>query len=327
MGIAYAAGVGGIATLIGTPANAMLVSQMAVFFPEAPAIDFFRWFCFGLPFVVVMLVIIWFWLIKIAYRHMPKTLSNTKEAIQSEIENLGPMSRGEKNTLFVFILAAFCWIFRETKEIGPITIPGLDLLFPGIDDCTIAIFCAILLFIIPVSWRNHEYTLNWQWAVRIPWGILLLFGGGMSISAAFKSSGLSKAIGEAFAGVYVPIVLLVLLLAIVVMILTEFTSNTAVANIMLPVMASVSVGLAINPMLLMITVTVASSLAFMLPVATPPNAIAYGTEYVQMKDMVTAGWFLNLIGILLFTLFLFTLGLAVFGIGVDLPTWALSVMS
>ncbi|HJJ47767.1 MAG TPA: DASS family sodium-coupled anion symporter [Methanocorpusculum sp.] len=327
LGIAYACGVGGIATLIGTPANAVFASQLHAFFPEAPPVDFFTWFCFGVPFVAVMLFIMWLWLTKIAYRKMPKTLDRTKEALQHEIDNLGPMSRGEKNTLFVFILAALMWIFRQSKEIGPVTIPGLDVLFPGIDDSTIAIFCAILLFVIPVSWKNQEYTLNWQWAVRVPWGILLLFGGGMSVSAAFKASGLSQAIGEAFAGVNVPVVLLVLLLAFVVMILTEFTSNTAVANIMLPVMAGVSVGLGINPMILMLTVAVASSLAFMLPVATPPNAVAYGTEYVEMKDMLTAGWFLNLIGILLFTLFLFTIGLAIFGMGVDLPAWAVSTIT
>ena len=333
LGIAYAAGVGGIATLIGTPANAVFASMLAKFYPNAPPVDFFSWFLFGVPFVAVMLVIMWLWLTKIAYRKMPKTLDHTREVLTKELEALGPMSRGEKNTLFVFIFAALAWIFKDPKEIGNIIIPGINSLYTAgilpikVEDCTIAIFAAILLFMLPISWKKHEFTLNWKWASKIPWGVLLLFGGGMSLSAAFKASGLSEAIAQAFTGIQVAPVLLVLLLAIVVMILTEFTSNTAVANIMIPVMAGVAAGLSMNPFILMMTVAVASSLAFMLPVATPPNAVAYGTDYVEMKDMVTAGWFLNLIGIILFTIFLFTLGLSIFGIGVGLPEWAVMVTS
>ncbi|HJJ69593.1 MAG TPA: SLC13 family permease, partial [Methanocorpusculum sp.] len=179
LGIAYAAGLGGIGTLIGTPANGILVAQLAKLFPGAPAIDFFQWMLFGVPFVALMLPIMWLWLTKVPYRKMPKTLDNTKEALQREIESMGPMSRGEKNTLFVFILVAIAWIFRASKDIGGFVIPGLDMIFPGIEDCTIAILGAVLLFMLPVSWKRHEFTLNWQWAVRIPWGILLLFGGGM----------------------------------------------------------------------------------------------------------------------------------------------------
>lgn len=333
LGIAYAAGIGGIATLIGTPANAVFASMLAKFYPNAPPVDFFSWFMFGVPFVAVMLVIMWLWLTKIAYRKMPKTLDHTKEVLTKELEALGPMSRGEKNTLFVFIFAALAWIFKDPKEIGNIIIPGINSLYTAgilpikVEDCTIAIFAAILLFMLPISWKKHEFTLNWKWASKIPWGVLLLFGGGMSLSAAFKASGLSEAIAQAFTGIQVAPVILVLLLAIVVMILTEFTSNTAVANIMIPVMAGVAAGLSMNPFILMMTVAVASSLAFMLPVATPPNAVAYGTDYVEMKDMVTAGWFLNLIGIILFTIFLFTLGLSIFGIGVGLPEWAMMVTS
>ncbi|HJJ31002.1 MAG TPA: DASS family sodium-coupled anion symporter [Methanocorpusculum sp.] len=333
LGIAYAAGVGGIATLIGTPANAVFASMLAKFYPEAPPVDFFSWLLFGVPFVAIMLVIMWLWLTKIAYRRMPKNLEHTKEVLAKELESLGPMSRGEKNTLFVFIFAALAWIFKDPKTIGDVVIPGINSLYYAgilpikVEDCTIAIFAALLLFMLPISWKKHEFTLNWKWASKIPWGVLLLFGGGMSLSAAFKSSGLSEAIANAFTGVHIPPVLLVLLLAVVVMILTEFTSNTAVANIMIPVMAGVAAGLSMNPFILMMTVAVASSLAFMLPVATPPNAVAYGTDYVEMKDMVTAGWFLNLIGIILFTILLFTIGLSIFGIGIGLPEWAVMVTS
>ena len=331
LGIAYAAGIGGIGTLIGTPANAMFVQFLADLFPAAPTIDFFTWMMFGVPFVAVMIPVMWLWLTKIAYRKMPKNLDNTKEALNREIESLGPMGRGEKNTLAVFILVALCWIFSADKPIGDITIPGISTIFGNllgmnivITDGTIAMFGAILLFMLPISFKNHEFTLNWQWAVRIPWGILILFGGGFALSLAFEKSGLSLWIGNCFSMLNgVPIVLMVLILAFVVMILTEFTSNSAVASIMIPLMAVLSLSLFVNPMLLMMTVAVASSLAFMLPVATPPNAIAYGTEYVEMKDMITAGWFLNVIGILIFTVFLFTLVLAVFGMGVELPAWAM----
>ena len=331
LGIAYAAGVGGIATLIGTPANAVFASMLTQIYPNAPPVDFFSWFIFGVPFVAIMLIIMWLWLTKVAYRKMPKSLEHTKEVLEKETKALGPMSRGEKNTLFVFIFAALAWIFKDPKEIGDFIIPGINSLYTSgilpfkVEDCTIAIFCALLLFVLPISWKNHEFTLNWKWASKIPWGILLLFGGGMSLSAAFKASGLSEAIAQAFTGVHIPIIPLVILLAIVVMILTEFTSNTAVANIMIPVMAGVATGLAVNPFILMMTVAIASSLAFMLPVATPPNAVAYGSGYVNMKDMVTAGWFLNLIGILIFTFLLFTIGLSIFGIGVGLPDWAVMV--
>ena len=329
LGIAYAAGLGGIGTLIGTPANGILVAQLAKLFPGAPSIDFFQWMLFGVPFVALMLPIMWLWLTKVAYRKMPKTLENTKEALQREIDSMGPMSRGEKNTLFVFVLVALAWIFRASKDIGGFTIPGLDIFFPGIEDATIAILGAVLLFLLPVSWKRQEFTLNWQWAVRIPWGILLLFGGGMALSNAFKASGLSECIAQYFSFLNgVPIVLLVFILAVVVMILTEFTSNTAVANIMIPVLAGISVtALAVNPLLMMMTVAVASSLAFMLPVATPPNAVAYGTEYVTMKDMVTAGGILNMIGIVLFTVFMFTFVLNIFGMSIGLPDWAFSYIA
>lgn len=329
LSVAYAAGVGGIATLIGTPANGIFAAQFALYFPDAPPIDFFKWLEFGLPFVAVMIVIMWVWLTFITYRHMPKTLDNTKDVLQKEMEELGPMSRGEKNTLFVFVVVALFWIFRASKDFGAFVLPGLDVIFPGIDDCTIAIFGALLLFLLPINLKKPEFTMNWQWAVRIPWGILLLFGGGMCLSAAFKASGLSQIIAEYFGFLNgVPIVIIVLIIAIVVMILTEFTSNTAVANIMLPVIAGISVSaLAINPFILMMTVAVASSLAFMFPVATPPNAVAFGTEYVNMKDMVTAGWFLNLIGILIFTFLMFTMVMAIFGLDISLPEWALSLVS
>ncbi len=325
LAVAYAAGVGGIGTLIGTPANGILSAQMALIFPQSTPIDFFTWMEFGVPFVIVMILIIWLWLTKVAYRKMPNILTNAKEALNKEVKELGPISRGEKNTQFVFVLTAFCWIFAKSKDFGVFTLPGLDVIIPGIDDSTIAIFGALLLFFLPISWKKQEYTMNWQWAVRIPWGILLLFGGGMCLSAAFIKSGLAQAIvGYLDVLNGAPILLVVLIIAILVSLLTELTSNTAIASVMMHILAVTAISLCVNPLVLMMTAAVCSSLAFMLPVATPPNAIAYGTEYVEMKDMVTAGWFLNFIGILIFTIFVFTIVLWAFGITLDLPSWALA---
>ncbi|MDV0441864.1 DASS family sodium-coupled anion symporter [Methanorbis furvi] len=324
LAVAYAASIGGIATLIGTPANGILVAQMQILFPEAPTIDFFTWLKFGIPLLLIFIPIAWLWLTRVAYRKMPKTLDHAKDVLTQEITALGPMSRGEKNTLAVFILTAFLWIFEKNKDLGPITIPGLEMIFPGIDDCTVAIFGALLLFLIPVNWKKQEFTMNWEWAVRIPWGILLLFGGGMCLSAAFIKSGLAQAIVGYFSVLNgVPIVLLVIIIAVVVMLLTEVTSNTAIASVMMPILAVTALSLQVNPWILMMTAAVCSSFAFMLPVATPPNAIAYSTEYVEMKDMINAGWAMNLLGVAIFTILLFTLVLWAFGLTPGLPDWAL----
>ncbi|HJK53269.1 MAG TPA: SLC13 family permease, partial [Methanocorpusculum sp.] len=167
LAVAYAASIGGIATLIGTPANGILVAQMQTIFPDAPAVDFFTWLKFGIPLLLIFIPVTWAWLTHVAYRKMPKTLEHAKEALAAEVAALGPMSRGEKNTLAVFLLTAFLWIFEKNKDFGTFTIPGLEMIFPGIDDCTVAIFGALLLFLLPVNWKKQEFTMNWQWAVRI----------------------------------------------------------------------------------------------------------------------------------------------------------------
>ena len=315
LAVAYAASIGGIATLIGTPANGILVAQMQTIFPDAPAVDFFTWLKFGIPLLLIFIPVTWAWLTHVAYRKMPKTLEHAKEALATEVAALGPMSRGEKNTLAVFLLTAFLWIFEKNKDFGTFTIPGLEMIFPGIDDCTVAIFGALLLFLLPVNWKKQEFTMNWQWAVRIPWGILLLFGGGMCLSAAFIESGLAQAIVDYFTVLNgVPVVLLILIVALVVCFLTEVTSNTAIASVMMPILAVTGLSLGINPWILMMTAAVCSSFAFMLPVATPPNAI--------MKDMVKAGWAMNLLGIAIFMILLYTVVLWAFGFTMDLPEWA-----
>ncbi|TAJ45477.1 SLC13 family permease [Methanofollis fontis] len=321
--IAYAANIGGIATLIGTPPNGIFVAQMKTLFPAAPAIDFFSWMKFGVPLVAIFIPVTWLWLTYGSYRHLPAKISHARDIIDHHIENIGPMTRGERWTLMVFVLTALAWIFRSTKAIGDITIPGLDLFFPGINDSTIAIAGALLLFLLPVDRKKGIFTMDWEWAVKIPWGILVLFGGGLCLSVAFIESGLAKIIVDQIAifGA-LPIVLLVLVVAIGISLLTEVTSNTAVASLMMPIMAVTAVSMNMHPYMLMLTAAVCTSMAFMLPVATPPNAVAFSSGYIDMKDLMRSGWVLNLIGVALWTFFLFTIVMWALGFTPALPDWA-----
>ena len=325
LAVAYAASIGGMATIIGSPPNGIFIAQLGTLFPQAPRIDFFNWLLFGVPFMVLFIPICWAWLVYGPFRDMPEYGGEARTVIDRELAALGPLSRGEKNTLVIFVGIALAWIFETTKVIGGITVPGLDVLFPQIDDSTIAILGALALFLLPVDVRKMEFTMDWKTAVQIPWGILILFGGGLALSVAFIRSGLAKEIIGAFSILNgLPVVLLVLLIACVVAILTEVTSNTAIASILIPVMAVTSVGLGIHPVLLMLTVAICASLGFMLPVATPPNAIAFGTGYVSMRQMIRGGWGLDVIGVILWTTLLFTLVSTVLGIGIGVPPWAVA---
>lgn len=323
--VAYAANIGGIATIIGSPPNGIFIAQMKILFPDAPTIDFFTWMKFGVPLAAILIPIVWLWLIKVPYRHLPKKLSQAKEVIRQEMDDLGPMNRGERWTLFVFLLTAFCWIFAGTKVIGGMTIPGLDQIFPGINDTVIAIFGALLLFILPVDLKKGIFTMNWEWAEKIPWGILILFGGGLCLSAAFISSGLARVIVDSFTMLsLLPIIAIVLIVATSVSLLTEVSSNTAIASVMMPIMAVTSITMGIHPYMLMLTAAVCASLAFMLPVATPPNAVAFGTGYIDMRTLFRSGWALNLIGVVFWTGFLFTVVIWAVGFTPDLPAWAVN---
>ena len=322
--IPYAASIGGIATIIGTPPNGIFIAQLETIFPGAPTIDFFTWMEFGVPFAAIFLFLAWAWLTRVPYRRMAATLPSAAGIIRDELEKLGPISKGERWTLAVFVLTALSWIFAQTKEIGGITIPGLDMIFPGIHDSTIAVFGAFLLFILPVDRKEGVFTMDWEWAVKIPWGILILFGGGIALSNGFIQSGLASSIVGSLTLIHgLPIILLVLVVALVVSFATEIASNTAMAAVLMPIMAVTAVSIGLNPIILMITVAVCSSMAFMFPVATPPNAVAYGSGYITAEDLLRSGWVLDLIGVALWTFFLFTVVLWALGITFELPAWAL----
>lgn len=327
LAIAYAASIGGVATIIGTPPNGIFVAQLQALFPNAPTIDFFTWMKFGVPLAALFIPLAWLWLTYGAYRNLPKSISNSSNIIRSEIENLGPMNQGEKWTLIVFVVTAFAWIFRTTKQLGDFVIPGLDQIFPGINDASIAIAGALLLFLLPVDWKNGIYTMDWEWARKIPWGILILFGGGICLSVAFIKSGLADIIVSHFSALHhLPVIAIVLIIGILVSLLTEVTSNTAMASLMMPIMAVTSVSMFIDPFYLMMTAAIAASFAFMLPVATPPNAVAYSSGYVTMRDMIRSGWVLNFLGIALWTIFLFTIVAWVLGLSPELPSWAVNIL-
>ena len=322
--IAYAASIGGLATIIGTPPNGIFLAQMETIFPMAPAIDFFTWMKFGLPLVFIFLPLAWAWLVYGPYRHMPKKISHGHNIIQQRIAEMGAMSKGERWTLVVFVMTAVAWIMRAQKDIGGFIIPGINTYLPWVDDSTIAIAGALLLFLLPVDRKQGIYTMNWEWAKKIPWGILILFGGGIALSKAFIASGLAQEIIETFTIFHgLPIVVAVVAVAVIVSFLTEVTSNTAMASVMIPIVAVTSLSMGIHPWILMLTATFAASMAFMLPVATPPNAVAYGSGYISMQDMMRTGWVLNFIGIGILTVMMFTIITWVLGIGPEIPVWAL----
>jgi sodium-dependent dicarboxylate transporter 2/3/5 len=299
LGVAYAASIGGVSTLIGTPPNAVLAGAASEILDVQ--IGFVEWMGVGLPLTALMLPLTWLLLTRFLYP--PGDLSGDAAGIiEDERAALGAMSRGEKMTAAVFGLTALAWVLRSEKSFGAVTIPGLQTLSPAIRDSTIAISAAIVLFVLPVNWRKGDFVLDWSTARRIPWGVLVLFGGGLSLARAMEQSGLAAWIGGAVASLQaVPTVVIVGVVAALVVFLTELTSNVATTSMAMPVMAGAAVGLEIAPLLLMTTAALAASMAFMLPVATPPNAIVFGSGYLTVPQMSRAGIALNLCAIVVIT--------------------------
>ena len=307
LGIAYAASIGSLATIIGTPPNALLAAHMSQEF--GVTIGFGRWMVVGAPIAVVFLLIAWLLLTKVIFKPEISEIPGGAEMIREERRGLGKISSGEVRVLSVFVLAALSWVFIPL--IWQIAGAG----DPPIGDAGIAMVVALLLFVLPAGAARGVRLLDWDAAVKLPWGVLLLFGGGLALSAQFSSSGLTEWIGEVTAGIGgLPVVLIVAIVAAGILFLTELTSNTATAATFLPVATAVAVGIGVDPMLLAIPVALAATCAFMLPVATPPNAIAYGSGYVRIPQMAAAGLWLNLIGIVLISATTMTLAVWVFSL-------------
>jgi sodium-dependent dicarboxylate transporter 2/3/5 len=317
LGIAYSASIGGTGTLIGTPSNIVFAGLAARMAPHYRTIGFVDWLIAGIPVVVIFLPLVWFYLVNIA-APVRLIIPGRKDIIREELRQLDRMSKGEHITLTVFVFTALAWIFRKNIEIGQVHIPGwTDLLGIGnyVHDGTIAMAAAVLLFTLPTSIKKLEFTLNWDWAQRIPWGILLLFGGGFALAAGFQSSGLDLWLGSQFGSFsYKSVFILIVSVCFLLTFLTEITSNTATITMMLPVLAAMSVSLGVHPFLLMIPATLSTSFAFMMPVATPPNAIVFGSNYVRIADMARIGLVLNLIGIVLITTLMYLVIIPVLGL-------------
>jgi sodium-dependent dicarboxylate transporter 2/3/5 len=292
LGLAYGASIGGVATLVGTPTNVFMVGFLQSEY--GIEIPFVRWMMIGLPATIILLPIGWFMLTKILFKVNFISSDETKAVLAERLEDLGSMSRAEKRTAVLFALLVLGWVLR--KQIATLT--GL----PGLSDTGVAMLAALAAFIIP-SGTDDKALVDWEDTKRLPWGVLILFGGGLSLAAALSSSGLTLWLGQQLAplGAINHVVLVVSLTAMVVF-LTELTSNVATTATLLPVMAALAVQLGIDPLIFVVPVTLAASCAFMLPVATPPNAIVFSTGQVTIKDMMRAGLGLNIVAIMLLSL-------------------------
>ncbi|MDH5717570.1 MAG: SLC13 family permease [Spirochaetia bacterium] len=325
LGIAYSTSIGGIATLVGTPPNLSFVRIFDITFAEGPDITFAKWFFFALPISAVMFFFVWGFL---SYLFFSKKNGVTikKEIFENELKNLGKTSYEEKIVFVLFILLAFLWIFRSPIDIGTLTIPGFSSFFKNpdyINDGTVAIFMAFLLFIISSKDKKSK-LLDINSIQKLPWHIIILFGGGFALAAGFKESGLAYWCAEQLkAAEGLPPVVIVFFLCLFITFLTELTSNTATSEILLPIIAALSVAVKINPLFFMVPAAISCSLAFMLPVATPPNAVIFGSGRVSILDMAKTGFFINLGGIFIVIAAAYFIIVPVLGIDLlSFPDWA-----
>lgn len=325
LGIAYAASIGGIATLIGTAPNLIYKKVFEMYFPEGPQINFSTWLLAGFPVSAVMLTIAWAVLVKFVFR-IPKSVLIDKSALRDEYKALGKMSREEKIVLAILALTGLLWMTRSPVEIESFVIPGWSGIFGRyakyVDDGTVAIFTSLWLFILPA--KNKAPLLNNKAFSELPWDVILIFGGGFALAGGFQNSGLSEWLGGQFAGLKgLHPFFMTLGVSSGLTFLTEITSNTATTNTILPILASVAKSIEVNPILIMLPAAISASFAFMLPVATPPNAIVYGSGRVRVADMVKAGIFLNISGILIVTGLFYLVAGIMFGADLwQFPAWA-----
>ena len=338
LGIAYSASIGGFATLIGTPPNGVLATQLPQLFPEAPDLTFSTWMIFALPMSGVYMILAWLLLTRLVFPLPSTTPFTGRDFIQNELCKLGPMSVEERRVLAIFVSFALLLMTRKERLFGAdVDIFGwsyyLDNLLRSvgitpvghlIDDGTVSVGMALTLFMIPAGKAIGGKLLSWDDAKKIPWGILLLFGGGLAIAKGFTTSGLSDYIAsqlQVWLGNASPFVIVVSTVGIITG-LTEVASNTATISLSLPIMASLSQAIEAHPLLLLIPTTVAASCAFMLPVSTPPNAIVYGSGRIPIMKMVIAGIWLDILSVVLLTGFVYTLGHMAFGVLDGFPLWA-----
>lgn len=322
LGIAYSASIGGTGTLIGTPPNLVFTGLFDQLYPEAPKIGFVDWMYLSIPLIVLLLPIIWMYIVY--YFKIGKQDKIDDSAIRNQILALGKMDKGERRILFIFIGTALGWIFRKDIALGNWILPGWSNIFgisEFVHDSTVALLGAIALFLI--SDGKGKKLMNWKSAERIPWGVAMFLGGGLALGDGFKSTGLALWLGESFTLLDgLPAIWMIAIVVAAIVFITEVNSNTATATIFLPILATIGMGTGINPLLIMIPATFACSFAFMLPSGTGTNTVIFASGSIQIADMAKAGFWLNLICIILLPLLLYYFILPITGIPVELPVWA-----
>ena len=327
LSVAYACSIGGITTLIGTPPNLVFAAIFSNLYPDAEVITFSTWFIFVFP---IYLILIFSASLVLFFLFRPKidSVVTFRTYIKEENEKLGRSTREQKIVMLIFSLFALALILRSDIVIGDFRIAGWSNLFPEpgfVKDGTVAVFFAVLLFLIPSKNKKGAQLMDWTTAVKLPWSIILLFGGGFALARGSVESGMTHWISEGLVQYAdAPPLVFIGINTFLMAFLTEFTSNVSTTQILLPVVAGMSESLLLNPKFLMIPVTIASSLAFMLPIATPPNAIIFGSKQLRIKDMILPGFILNILGIIVVTLVMYFWGLHLFDIDLTVfPEWAL----
>ena len=290
LGIAYAASIGGMGTIIGTPPNVVMVGYMKRMYNLDVA--FTDWMMVGVPIMILVLASCYFIITSLLYRNGLASIEGSRTLIQNKLQELGPLSKEEKSVLVIFSITCFFWIFRQN-------INGL-LSKNILDDAGIAMAGGVLMFLIPVNIKKMDFLLTWEDMRNMQWGILLLFGGGLSLAEGMEQSGLVQKVGEYFSGQsQISGMALIFFLTFISMALTELMSNVALVTIFVPVVFGIAEGFHINPIWLAMPVTFAASCAFMMPISTPPNAILFASGYIRMKEMIKTGFLLNLFSLVI----------------------------
>ena len=292
LGIAFSANAGGIATVIGTPPNSVMIGLLENEYNIE--ISFLKWMTLGLPFSIILLIISYLVLVKWMFPNRQLQFKASKEVINSELKKLGPISGKEKMVLVIFGITVFLWIFRTL----------INEIFPGLalSDTIISMLAAISLFAVPYNIRRGDFIIKWNDTQKLAWGILILFGGGLALAKGMSVSGIVDIVSNAIATSDISILFTASLLIILMLFMTELMSNVALVAVLAPVVAGIAIGLNIPIIYLLIPVTIASSCAFMLPMATPPNAIVFASGYIKVHQMAKVGIILNLIAVILLIL-------------------------
>ncbi len=328
LAVAYSASIGGISTLVGTPPNLSFARIFAIYFPNAPEISFAAWFFYAFPIFLILFSITFLYLYLVFVRRHKGSWKNIdNQTIVQEYRKLGPWIREQKIIAFFFVLLALLWFTRADLELGSFTIKGWSSLFKHpkyLNDGIVAIAISIVLFLIPARSSKSRFIMDWRTAEKIPWEIILLFGGGFALASGFKESGLSQWFGDQLVWLReVHPFMIVLAVSLLITFLTELTSNVATVETFLPVLAGLAMSIEFNPLLFMLPATISASLAFMLPSATAPNAIIFGTKRLKVIDMSRTGIALNFVGVIIVTLATYYLATAIFDISLSaFPEWA-----